>query len=136
MNDRTITIVTVDRHIEDSKIIKDMIEIRSSFRLVAQFHNGEDTLRDYSDLKPDVIIITRYLDDMTDIDLMTKIKDIHPACIFVNVSVADEMEWTQQTMSVGSRFYLSKPIIAAQFSKTIERAYDVFTRHRNELENG
>ena len=125
----TIKLVTVDANAEDTQQMKVWAKSHARLKLLSQYRTGTHALQGCRNLKPDVVLIATNLSDMSDANLMQKIRDIHPNCAFVNVSrpikrsFRYQQDWMITIMKVGNPLFLFKPFVEIDFHATIEYAY-------------
>ncbi len=70
--------------------------------------DGKDALLKVREVQPDIMLVDVVLPDMSGIDLIKKIKDIHPNAKIIVISGIDHDEVRRDALRAGAVDYISK----------------------------
>jgi len=108
VEDRQITVGIV----EDDAIIRDsLIKLLGSvpgFRCVGACSTGEEAIRRFSELKPQVVLMDIHLPQASGIECTRRLKDLLPATQILILTVYEDSENIYQALKAGASGYLLK----------------------------
>jgi two-component system chemotaxis response regulator CheY len=102
--------------VDDSEFIyteiKDIVEKDGNYKVVGYAKNGEDGLKKYFDLKPDVTTLDIIMPGMDGIETAQKIieKDDSAFCRLIMVSSLCDASTLNEINSIGLKYLIPKPI--------------------------
>lgn len=103
-----IRVFTVDDHPLLREGIAAIINNEPDLELVAQAATGQEALRMYGGLQPDVTLMDLRLPDMSGIDVMAGIRKQHPDARMIMLTTFEGDVEIQRALSAGARGYLLK----------------------------
>lgn len=122
--------------IEESIIYKDLIvgHLQTKYKNIRTFKNAEECLKELH-LHPDIIILDYSLEGATGLELMKKVKEMHPAIDFIFLSGQNDVEVAISIMKLGASDYVVKNDKApTRLVKAIEQA--IATTKKENLNKG
>lgn len=122
--------------VEESIIYRDFIigHIQHKYQHIKTFQNAEDCLNEIH-RNPDIIILDYSLEGATGLELMKKVKTMHPTIDFIFLSGQNDVEVAISIMKLGAFDYVVKNEKAPdRLTKAIEQAIN--TTKKNNLNKG
>lgn len=105
--------------IEDDEILRDSYEyyINSfeNYRTIGSFTSVENALKEFNDLRPDIIISDISLTGMSGVDGITKFKSLDKKVKILMISIHSELEYISNSFKNLADGYLTKPIDKPSF---------------------
>lgn len=114
-----VTILLVDDHASLRKSLRYLLEATPDIKVVAEASNGNDALFHVSSTCPDVALIDISMPLM---DGLETTRQLHLRCWFTRViilSIHDNPEYIQRSLSVGALGYVLKDTIAGDLVEAI-----------------
>jgi response regulator NasT len=93
--------------------------------VVGEAGNGDDAVRLFAELRPDVAVIDVNMPDLDGISAAEAIRSVHPAAPIVLMSVYVNEERLRRVHALGKVAYVMKPVDAHSFVEAVERAASV-----------
>lgn len=88
--------------------------------IVGQAENGEEAWQYLKDQPVDLVVTDIMMPKMTGLELIEKVKHIHPGTRFIILSGYNEFSYVKQGIKLGVENYLLKPINLDEFRSTLE----------------
>ena len=118
-----ITVLLVDDHASLRKSLRYLLEASHDIKVVAEASNGNDALFHVNAACPEVALIDISMPLM---DGLETARQIHLQCQFTRVimlSIHDNPEYVQRSLSVGALGYVLKDTIAVDLLEAIRTVY-------------
>jgi two-component system response regulator YesN len=125
-----IKVVTVDSNAEENYLFELFLQQKSDIELVYQATAGKEAYTICKHLQPDVIIISRNLRDMSDVDLLKALLVDCPLSGIIMVSCCQEADWMRDVLMVGGRFFLSTPLQGHELWRVVYGTYQHIVKVR------
>ncbi|WP_291146621.1 response regulator transcription factor [Flavobacterium sp. UBA7680] len=101
-----VAIVEDDKHY--SQALKNIIEFQENMECAAQFFNGKSALQKLEDLEPDVVLMDINLQDLSGIDIVSKLTETMPGTNFIMCTSFENDEKIFSALRAGASGYLVK----------------------------
>lgn len=111
-----------DSSLSAGKISK-MIE-NSGHTVVKVCENGQEAIRAYAEVAPDVVTMDISMPDMNGVEATKEIVKLNENAIIVMVTAIGQEQMVIEAVEAGAKGYLLKPIREENLIETIERVYD------------
>lgn len=115
-------ILVVDDEKEMRELLADILRQRRHQTSVAG--DGKSALEQVKKLRPDVVILDFKLPDEDGIEILTKVKTLHPGAEVVIITGYGDVDLAVRAMRSGAYDFLCKPIESESFALRIERALE------------
>lgn len=102
-------------------ILKDMI-LSAGHEIVGEATNGEEAVRLYSLLRPDLVTMDITMPDMDGVTAVKKIREIAPQAKIIMCSAMGQQAMVIEAIAVGARDFIVKPIQKDRVVDAINRA--------------
>jgi len=103
-----ITVLSVDDHPLLREGLVAIIENEDDMVVVAQASCGEDGIREYSSMRPDITLMDLRLPDMSGIDALVAIRQVDPSARIIMLTMSEGDAEIQRALKEGARGYLLK----------------------------
>ena len=90
--------------------------------LVASAHSGQAAIEWMKNNNPALLLCDFRLDDMTGIELLAKIKQIHPKAAVIIITGYSDVKDAVEVMKLGAYDYITKPLFPDEILLTIKKA--------------
>ncbi|WP_264554017.1 response regulator transcription factor [Flavobacterium sp. N2038] len=101
-----VAIVEDDKHY--SQALKNIIDFQEDMECAAQFFNGKSALQKLEDLEPDVVLMDINLQDLSGIDIVSKLTETMPGTNFIMCTSFENDEKIFSALRAGASGYLVK----------------------------
>lgn len=108
MNNRQFTVMLVDDHPLMRRGIRQLLELNSSFEVVAEANNGTEALAEASRLSPDVILLDLHMKGMSGLDTLKALRHEGVAARILILTVSDARNDIYAMLDAGADGYLLK----------------------------
>jgi two-component system chemotaxis response regulator CheY len=113
-------ILIVDDTDFDRNLLRSIL-VSAGYEIAGMAHGGEEGVRLYREMMPDLAILDLIMPDLNGIETLRKIKSEYPAAkVMLCTSVGDE-GMVELARRLGARGYAVKPYQAAHILKAVER---------------
>lgn len=97
---------------------------RCGVEIAGSARNGEDALRLFWELRPEIVLTDIKMPGMDGLELMRAVKKAAPAVEFVLVSAYADFEYAKEAIALGGANYLLKPVDEFELEKTLQKIVD------------
>lgn len=104
----SISIAIVEDEKNYNNALKKVINYQQDMKVVAQFFNGNDALKNLPDISPDVVMMDIQLQDMLGIEIIEKLKKEMPETQFIMCTSFEDDEKIFNSLKAGAMGYLVK----------------------------
>ncbi|MEJ5102930.1 response regulator transcription factor [Chryseobacterium sp. MYb328] len=104
----SISIAIVEDEKNYNNALKKVINYQQDMKVVAQFFDGNDALKNLPDISPDVVMMDIQLQDMLGIEIIEKLKKEMPDTHFIMCTSFDDDEKIFNSLKAGAMGYLMK----------------------------
>ena len=98
--------------IDDDKLValslKTILESTEGISVSAVGESGEDAIRLYDELNPDIILMDIRMDGMTGLDAGVKIREAHPDARILYLTTFSDDEYIIRALNIGAKGYILK----------------------------
>jgi DNA-binding NtrC family response regulator len=101
---------------------------------VREFADGNSVLAELSESIPDIVITDLKMPGIEGIDLLARLKELHPGIIVIVMTAYGTVENAVKAMKIGAFDYITKPFNTEEIKLTIERALE-FSSIKEENKN-
>lgn len=108
MNNRHFTVMLVDDHPLMRRGIRQLLELNSSFEVVAEANNGTEALAEAGRLSPDVILLDLHMKGMSGLDTLKALRNEGVAARILVLTVSDARNDVYAILDAGADGYLLK----------------------------
>lgn len=104
----SISIAIVEDERNYNNALKKVINYQEDMKVVAQFFNGNDALKNLSDISPDVVMMDIQLQDMLGIEIIEKLRKEMPKTQFIMCTSFEDDDKIFNSLKAGATGYLIK----------------------------
>jgi DNA-binding NarL/FixJ family response regulator len=104
----SISIAIVEDEKNYNNALKKIINYQQDMKVVAQFFDGNDALKNLQDVSPNVVMMDIQLQDMLGIEIIEKLKKEMPETHFIMCTSFDDDEKIFNSLKAGAMGYLVK----------------------------
>ena len=108
--------------VDDSTYIRTVlgsIIVEAGFEVVGEAADGEEAIRKYIDLKPDIVLMDVIMEPMDGMAATEAILDKDPAALIVMVTVLETKEILMDLIKIGAKSYITKPFSKEEIAEKI-----------------
>jgi DNA-binding NarL/FixJ family response regulator len=113
--------------VDDHPVVRDgiaaIINLQRDMMLAGAAATGEEALKRFFELRPDVALVDLQLPDMTGFDLIKKIKDKSPNARIIVLSSHEGDVDIQRALEAGAQGYVAKGIVRDELLETIRTVH-------------
>jgi len=109
--------------VDDSTYIRTVlgsIIVEAGFEVVGEAADGEEAIRKYMDLKPDIVLMDVIMEPMDGMAATEAILDKDPAALIVMVTVLETKEILMDLIKIGAKGYITKPFSKEEIAEKIK----------------
>lgn len=121
MTSAKISFLLVDDHSQVRKSLKDLIEINSSYQVVAEAGDGETAIAMATELNPDIIFVDINMKPMDGFTVTEAIIQLLPSVKIIGFSAHSDPWHAAKMISLGAKGYLSKNISFDELHLALEK---------------
>ncbi|SDQ33079.1 two component transcriptional regulator, LuxR family [Chryseobacterium soldanellicola] len=104
----SISIAIVEDEKNYNNALKKVINYQTDMKVIAQFFDGNDALKNLKDISPDVVMMDIQLPDMLGIEIIEKLKKDLPKTHFIMCTSFEDDEKIFNSLKAGAMGYLIK----------------------------
>lgn len=104
----SISIAIVEDEKNYNNALKKVINYQKDMRVIAQFFDGNDAMKNLADFSPDVVMMDIQLQDMLGIEIIEKLRKEMPNTQFIMCTSFDDDEKIFNSLKAGAMGYLVK----------------------------
>ncbi len=108
--------------VDDSTYIRTVlgsIIVEAGFEVVGEAADGEEAIRKYMDLKPDIILMDVIMEPMNGMAATEAILDKDPTARILMVTVLETKEILVDLIKIGAKGYITKPFSKEEIAEKI-----------------
>ncbi|MEA2052685.1 MAG: response regulator [Euryarchaeota archaeon] len=108
--------------VDDSTYIRTVlgsIIVDAGFEVVGEAADGEEAIRKYMDLKPDIVLMDVIMEPMDGMAATEAILDKDPAALILMVTVLEDKEILMDLTKIGAKGYITKPFSKEEIAEKI-----------------
>jgi two-component system chemotaxis response regulator CheY len=108
--------------VDDSTYIRTVlgsIIVDAGFEVVGEAADGEEAIRKYIDLKPDIVLMDVIMEPMDGMAATEAILDKDPAARILMVTVLEVKEILVDLVKIGAKGYITKPFSKEEIAEKI-----------------
>lgn len=108
--------------VDDSMYIRTVlgsIIVEAGFEVVGEAADGEEAIRKYMDLKPDIVLMDVIMEPMNGMAATGAILDKDPAALILMVTVLEAKEILVDLIKIGAKGYITKPFSKEEIAEKI-----------------
>ena len=108
--------------VDDSTYIRTVlgsIIVDAGFEVVGEAADGEEAIRKYMDLKPDIVLMDVIMEPMNGMAATEAILDKDPAALILMVTVLETKEILVDLIKIGAKGYITKPFSKEEIAEKI-----------------
>ncbi|NOR17244.1 response regulator [candidate division WOR-3 bacterium] len=108
--------------VDDSTYIRTVlgsIIVDAGFEVIGEAADGEEAIRKYMDLKPDIILMDVIMEPMDGMAATEAILDKDPAALILMVTVLETKEILMDLIKIGAKGYITKPFSKEEIAEKI-----------------
>lgn len=117
-----ISVLLVDDHRLVRLGFRRILEDEPDIAVVAEAGDGEEAVRLFRELRPQVTVLDCALPGMTGLDAARKMLQIDPNSAILMLSMHSEDTWVRQAMEAGARGYILKSAVDLDLAASVRRA--------------
>jgi NarL family two-component system response regulator LiaR len=116
------TLMLADDHPVVRKALRNEIEKEAGFKIVGEATDGEEAVKLFKDLIPDVVIMDIGMPKLNGIEATRQIKAFSPSTIVLVLTIYDDMEHVLAIFESGADGYLTKNVSVEDIIQSIRSA--------------
>jgi len=108
--------------VDDSTYIRTVlgsIIVDAGFEVVGEAADGEEAIRKYMALKPDIVLMDVIMEPMDGMAAAEAILDKDPAALILMVTVLEAKEILMDLIKIGAKGYITKPFSKEEIAEKI-----------------
>lgn len=114
------TVLVVDDAAFMRMMLKDILE-KNGFKVVGEAANGEEAVKKYKDLKPDVVTMDITMPVLDGIKAAKKIKKIDPEAKILMVSAMGQEKLIIESIEAGAEDFIVKPFQPGKVVEAVKK---------------
>jgi response regulator of citrate/malate metabolism len=124
-----IRTIVVDDDYMAASVHRSYAERVRGFEVVAEAHNGQETIELVRRLRPDLVLLDIYLPDMSGLEVLRALREPNaPAVDVIAITSAKDVDTLRSAMQGGVIHYLVKPFFFDTFRERLEKYAALRTR--------
>ena len=111
--------------VDDSRLVRVQLEdvlAGTDYQIVAHCRSGEEAIRQYAEVKPDLVTMDIIMQGMDGLDASEIILKQHPEARIVMVSSLAYDDTFERAKAIGAKGFVDKPFHREQLLKVFEEA--------------
>lgn len=123
MSDALVRVMLVDDHAVVRMGFRLLLEGSGDLRVVAEAESGEEALRMYSDMHPDVIVLDISMPGIGGLETVSRLLSKQPDARILVLSAHEDTMHARRALKAGALGYLSKRSAAEELMHAIRQVY-------------
>ena len=118
--------------VEDEKVANELLSssFKNFFSDVYSCYSGDEALKTYSKVRPDVVFVDIIMKGMDGIELSRKIRDNNPNQIIIVISASNDIEKISESIEVGVNSFVQKPIDTKKIIELLNSVVSMITKKK------
>jgi len=108
MEEKNLSILLVDDHSMVRSGLRAILEQNGRYTVAGEAGTGREAVELLAQLKPDIVILDINLPDQSGLNCIARMKEIHPACSIMMLSMYSQQNYIDKALAEGARAYLLK----------------------------
>lgn len=117
------TVLIVDDALLNRELLKDILH-RDDFQTIGEAANGEQALRLYTELQPDLVLMDIMMPGLDGIEATRAILRQDPGARVIMCSTVSQQAKIAEALQAGARDFIVKPITASKVLETARKVLD------------
>jgi response regulator of citrate/malate metabolism len=113
-------VLVVDDDFMVARVHRGFVEVVKGFEVVGAAHTGAAALDAVRTHRPDLVLLDIYLPDTNGLDLLPRLREVHPDLDAIVISAARDAETVKRAVRGGIVHYLIKPFNGADLRDRLE----------------
>src|SRR5699024_6078741 len=118
-----ITVFIVEDDPMVLEINKEFLKKVPKYSFVGSAGNGKDALAEIKKLNPDLVLLDKFLPDISGIDILVELRAERVPCDVIMITAATDVRVIKEAMSLGAVDYMVKPFRFDRYKKSLEDYY-------------
>ena len=118
-----ITVFIVEDDPMVLEINKEFLKKVPKFSFVGSAGNGKDALAEIKKLNPDLVLLDKFLPDISGIDILVELRAERVPCDVIMITAARDVRVIKEAMRLGAVDYMVKPFRFDRYKKSLEDYY-------------
>lgn len=127
-----INVLVIDDDFMVAKVHSGFVNSEPGFSVIGVAHTAEQALKSVAELEPDLALLDIYLPDGNGLDLLQKLREVHPDLDVIVISAARELETVRKALRGGIIHYLMKPFSRDDLSERLEHYKKTYRQLRDD----
>lgn len=119
----TIRILIADDHLVVRMGLRSMIETQPDMKVIGEAANGEEAIRVFGELRPDVVLMDLRMPRLNGVDATRTIREVDPEARIIILTTYDGDENIYRALQIGARAYLLKDIHRDEFLRSVRAVH-------------
>jgi len=119
MAPQPIRVMTADDHLLIREGLAALISAHSDIEIVGEASDGEQAIRKYGELKPDILLLDLQMPKVHGIEVLTEIKKDFPNARVIVLTTYDFEQLATKAIAAGAQAYLLKSSVRRELINTI-----------------
>lgn len=116
------TVLIVDDAPLNRQLLRDILR-KSPFRVIGQAADGEEAIRLYAELQPDLVLMDIMMPGLDGIEATRTIVRRHPQARVIMCSTVSQQRKIVEALRAGARDFIVKPIVPAKVLETLQKVW-------------
>jgi len=113
------TVLIADDALFMRMMLKDILS-KNGFNIVGEAENGEEAVKKFRELKPDLVLIDLLMPFTDGLSATTQILKIDPEAKVVMISALGQDSYVEKALALGAKNFIIKPFSPPTVVKTLE----------------
>lgn len=114
--------------VDDAKfmrmILKGILQ-EADFEVVGEASNGEEAIKMYQDIRPDLVTMDIVMPGMTGVEVVRRIKEIDPVAKVLMVSAMGQQTLVAESIEAGACDFIVKPFVPDEVLEKVQKILDL-----------
>jgi two-component system chemotaxis response regulator CheY len=110
--------------VDDAAFMRQMLKqiiAELGYEVIADAANGEEAVKMYSQMQPDLVTMDITMPEMDGIEAVRAIRKINPAAKIIMCSAMAQQKLVIDAITAGAKDFVAKPFQAEKIKETIQR---------------